>query len=147
MKTGVVLPESFLNCVSPQDREKLKLGLTAKEFMAKGAAANEKSLQRLIVNYLRLKGIEPIVSAMHKRTSNNVGTPDILFAVLDGGLRRDGGRDYHPCAWECKMPGKNLEPHQVQMALRLVTPPNAWHHRTIRSLDEAISELKAMGIE
>ena len=131
---SVVLPESFLKCVSPADREKLRLGLTAKEFMAKGAAANERSLQRQIVNLLRLKGIEPIVSAMHKRTSNNLGTPDILFACK--GV---------PMAWEVKMPGKDMEPHQQQMALRLMQ--NGWFHRVIRSVDEALEALRAMGVE
>ena len=149
---SVVLPETFLRCVKPEDREKLKLGLTAKEFMAKGAAANEKALQRQIVSLLRLKGIEPIVSAMHKRTSNNVGTPDILFCCVEKGFIDLCGNDsrsprYHGCAWEIKMPGKQLEHHQLQMAIRMSSPPNGWRHRVIRSVDEAIAELKEMGIE
>lgn len=151
MKAGVVLPESFLKCVSPQDRAKLSLGLTATEFMAKGAVENERRLQKLVVAYLRQKGIEPIVSRMDRRTSNNRGTPDILFAVATS---KDTGvfveHFHYACAWEVKHESANLkradQDHQRQLQVRLSSPPNGWRVRVIQSLDEAIAELKEMGL-
>lgn len=150
MKTGVVLPESFLKCVSPQDRAKLRLGLTATEFMAKGAVENERRLQKLVVAYLRQKGIEPLVPAFGKKTRISAGWPDITFAVhvtsyFDIHNEFNEAADYS-CGWEVKHGNGQLSDEQKQMHVRLSSPPNVWRVRVIRSLDEAIEELKEMGI-
>lgn len=138
-KTGMkVLPDSYLRCLSPEDRRKLGQK-TAEEVLAQGEAKSEKTLQKQIVGLLRLKGIEPIVSRMDRRTSNNVGTPDILFCVL--------GTSTFACAWEVKMPRGIVGVEQNAMHVKLQTFPNDWTVKVIRSVDEAIAELKEMGIE
>ena len=144
---AVVLPETFLRCVKPEDREKLKLGLTAEEFMAKGAAKNERDLQRQIVSLLRLKGIEPNVSRMDKRKTDAVGWPDITFAVgKQHDIYPNAYDGTYACAWEIKHGDGKLSTEQQQMALRLSSKPNCWRHRVIRSVDEAMAELRDMGV-
>lgn len=128
-----VLPDNILRCLSPTDRKSLgKAGMTAEEALRKMEVKNEGVLQKQIVGLLRLRGIEPIVSHFGKKTRNNLGTPDIIFAAF--GI---------PCAWELKMPktGRTSD-GQTDMAVRLSTPPNSWRHRIIKSVDEAIAELK-----
>ncbi len=143
----VALPEAFLRCVAPVDRKKLELGMTAGEFMARGAAKNEKDLQKQIVSYLRMKGIEPIVSAMHKRTTNNVGTPDILFAAHGTiPVHRGAISETHAIAIEVKMPGKPLRPEQAEMLDRMTTKPNGWQFFRVTHLDQVIQILRERGI-
>jgi hypothetical protein len=139
-----VLPDSYLRCMTPAQRQEIGQK-TAAEVLSAGVAKSEKDLQKQIVGLLRLKGIEPIVSRMDRRTSNNVGTPDILFAVT-GDLRAwEWGSE--ACAWEVKMPQGKLSPEQEAMGRKLKTAPNGWSHEIIRSVDEAIAALKSMGVE
>lgn len=49
------------------------------------------------------------------------------------------------CAWEIKLPEGKLSPEQE--ALRPKLEANGWSYRIIRSVDEALAELKAMGVE
>lgn len=138
-----VLPDSYLRCMSAKDRKSMgKAGQTAAETLAKADVKTEKDLQKAIISLLRLKGFEPIVSRMDKRTSNNIGTPDILFVTLD--LLR---ASIVACAWEVKLPGEQLREEQERMMVRLITPPNFWSYSLIHSVDEAIAELKDMGID
>ena len=141
-----ILPESYLRCMSPEDRKALgKAGQTRDETLSKAEAKSEKELQRQIVSLLRLKGIEPIVSRMDRRTTNNVGTPDILFAV--GGYQGSlVGIVPFACAIEVKLPGNPLKPQQEDMARRLQTNPNRWTHEVIRSVDEMRAFLAKIGI-
>lgn len=119
--------------------------------MAKGVATSEKQLQRQIVSLLQLKGIQVNVSRMDKRKTDAVGWPDITFAIesqrelltIPGKIVSDGTV---ACAWEVKMPQGKLTPGQEKLATALSRPPNLWRHRVIRSVDQAISELKSMGI-
>src|SRR5438309_363687 len=75
-----VLPESILKCLSKEDRQKIGQ-FTAEEVMAKAQIKNERQLQSMIVNLLRLKGIEPLWHRTNKRSSATVGWPDITFSV------------------------------------------------------------------
>src|ERR1043165_8946289 len=119
MTKATVLPNNYLKCLSAKDRKALgKAGLTAEEAIAAYEAKSERELQRQIVSLLRLKGIEPIVSRMDKRTSNNIGTPDILFAVIGSYRASDTA-----CAWEVKLPGRDLSEDQERMKIRMTEPP------------------------
>lgn len=122
-----------------------KAGRLVEETLAKADAKSEKELQRQIVNLLWLKGIEVNVSRMDKRKTDKVGWPDLTFAVCTN----LSGWPLHTyaCAWEVKLPGKHLASHQRLAGTCLVTSPNAWTHRVITSVDQALEELKAMGIE
>lgn len=66
--------------MSPEAR-KIVGQRTAAEVMANGVATSEKALQRQIVQLLRLKGIEPLIPAMHKRPTIAVGWPDITALI------------------------------------------------------------------
>ena len=134
----------MLRCIDPAERKKLKLK-TAAEAITTAEIKSERDLQKQIISLLRLKGIEPIVSRMDRKTSNNVGTPDLLFAIT-GDLRGwEWGAE--ACAWEIKLPGKVLEPHQEAFAKRMISNPNGWSFSVIRSVDQALKELNDMGFE
>lgn len=138
-----VIPQHISRLMSPEDRQAFGKGaMTAEDALARAEIKNERDLQRQIVALLRLKGIEPNVSRMDKRKTDAVGWPDITFAI-----------DYYddpsyniPCAWEVKFGNGQLSKEQQQMHVRLSTPPNAWRIRVIRSVDEAIAELKYLGL-
>lgn len=132
-----VLPPNILRCLRPEDRKGLgKAGLLPEEALAKMEIKGERDLQKQIVGLLRIKGIEPIVSAFGKKTTNNVGTPDIIFAA-----------ELYACAWEVKIPGGKRSIEQEQMAVRLSTPPNGWRYLVVTSFDQALAELHSIGVQ
>lgn len=145
-----ILPDAFLRCLDPSDRKKLAGGqLTAEEALSKAEVRSEKELQRQIVALLRLHNIEPIVSRMDRKTSNNVGTPDVLFSVVGEWKNIDAdceGQFQIACAWEAKMPNGKLSIEQEQMHLRMSVKPNAWHIKIIRSVQEAVDDLRELGV-
>lgn len=141
--------------MTPEARQELGQR-TAAEVMAKGVATSEKQLQRQIVNLLRLKGVECNVSAMHKRKTDRVGWPDITFCIYTLAPQIIGDRPSQylpqawqtfPCAWEIKMPQGKLTKGQEAMKALLTSGVNGWRHRVIRSVDEALAELTAMGLK
>jgi hypothetical protein len=137
-----VIPQHIAKLMSPEDRKAFGKGaMTAEDALARFEVKSERELQKQIVALLRLKGIEPIVSTFGKRTSNNVGTPDILFAVQ---ATSEGSEWREPIAWECKFAKGALSIEQQRMAVRMSTPPNGWTVKTITSVDEAIAELKEL---
>ena len=141
---ATVLPESFLKCMKEEDRKALgKAGVTQAEANMKGTRRIEKELLKHIVNLLRLRGIEPIVSRTDKKTTNNVGLPDILFAVCgnDGYNTR-----VFACAIEVKLPGEHLREAQITMRRVMTRPPNHWTHRVITSVDEMRMFLEGIGL-
>lgn len=89
---------------------------------------NERQLQEMIANYLRLHDIWFCRSRMDRRTTTAVGTADFLLA-------------YHgmPVALEAKMPGAKQTPEQVTTmeAMR----HNGWCYYVVHSLVEAIAAL------
>lgn len=109
-------------------------------------ATSERELQKQIVEILRLKGIVANVSRMDKRKTDKVGWPDITFAVWNNKFDEYGGSFRYPCAWEIKFGKGKLSPEQTALSNRMSTSPNAWNYRIIRSVDEAIFELGAMGL-
>lgn len=146
MKPRIVLPEAFLRCMSREDRARVRAGMTAEEFFAAGQAKNEQTLQKQIVGLLRLKGIEPLVPSFGKKTRMTKGWPDITFCIEENG----NGAMYPirwACLWEIKYGNGKLSPEQEEMHERLGTFPNDWRVKIIRSVDEALRELKLMGIK
>lgn len=131
---SVAPPENILRCLTPDKRRELGQKNKA-EVMAAGEIASERELQKQIKSYLSYKGVEVFDQRMDKRTRGKTGQPDFLFA-------------YHGIAhaWEIKLPGRNLEPHQAQMAVRLMSPPNLWRHQTVTSLEQAKSLIDGMNI-
>lgn len=145
-----VLPPSILRCLRPEDRKSLgKAGLLPEEALAQMVIKKELDLQKQIVGLLRIKGIEPLVPIFGRKTRMAVGWPDITFAVRDrSNVDFEGyGERTVACTWELKIPGGRHSDEQTKMAVRLSTPPNAWRHRVIESFDQALEELKQMGIQ
>lgn len=140
----MILPPHVLKCIAPEDRKALgKAGLTPEEVLAKAQLRNERDLQRTIVSLLRLKGIEPLWHRTDKRSHATIGWPDITFSTVH---RVDGWDDFCPQAWEVKFEDGELSVEQQQMMIRLQSPPNGWRVRVIRSVNEAIEQLREVGI-
>lgn len=141
---ATVLPENMLRCMSAKDRQELGQK-TASEILEAGEAKSERELQKQIVGLLRLKGIEVNVSRTDKRKTDRVGWPDITFAVSQ--IKSTGSMLTHACLWEIKMPRGQLSAEQICCADRLINRPNAWRYRIIRSVYDALRELREMGVE
>jgi hypothetical protein len=135
----------------PEDRAELgRAGRLQAEADAIAASRSEKALQRQIENYLRLRGIEAIRSRMDRKTSNNVGCPDFLFAVTTHRqwIEHDGdwGHLVAAVALEVKLPGKKLDPEQEKMQAAMTKRPNAWTHRVVNSVEEVKAFLDGLGL-
>lgn len=116
--------------------------MTAEECLTRAEVKNERDLQRQIVGLLRLKGVEPIVSRMDRKTSNNLGTPDILFCV------KSKPWDI-PIAvgLECKFGSGKLSLEQEKMHETMMAMPNAWRVVVVRSVDEVLAILEELGLK
>jgi hypothetical protein len=142
MKIGQVIPESWLKCMTKEDRASFgKGGMTAAEALEKFTAKNERQLQSQIVSLLRLKGIEVLWHRTDKKSAATIGWPDLTFSVMNKHLQM------WACVWEVKLPEGKMSEAQVQMADNLTRVPNRWNHKVIRSVQEALKELRSMGIE
>jgi hypothetical protein len=143
------LTEKQRQMIAPKDRQALgRAAITNEEATEKQADRLEKEIQKQLAGLLSRCGIEVISSGMHRKTSTQKGTPDFLFAVR--GDRWDGGDQMllttTPVAWEIKRADGKRSKEQIEMARRMTTAPNAWHYREIRSYDEAVADLRQLGI-
>lgn len=131
------------------DRRDRGKHITRSEATTKQSARAEKELQQQVIGLLRRNGIEPIVNRFGKRTTTNKGCPDILFAAAGIRLRsvhRIPTGTVCACAWEFKIPPNEMSREQVLMSIKLTSLPSAWIHRVIISYDQAVDELKSMGV-
>lgn len=120
-----LLPNHFLEKIDPKDRPKGKAGMTAAEALAKAEAKSERDIQNQIANWLLLHGVWFTRSAMNKRTTNTLGTPDFLLAV--------NGR---AIGLEVKFGAGKLRPEQENAITEM--GKNGWCVAVVRSLPEAI---------
>jgi hypothetical protein len=122
------LPDSLLRRVASADRKAACLPPPLSEIVSASSAKadhkREKELQTEIDNWLRLRGITAIRSRMDKRTSNNVGTPDFVFAVRGRAV-----------ALEAKLPGNRPTTEQERFLCALIG--DGWYVKVVHSLDEA----------
>lgn len=113
MKLPAILPDKFLECMTPEDRRKLgRAGITREEAQAKFRRGEEHKLQRLVYNWLNLHQIYFDHDRMDRRTSGKVGRADFRICVPPDGI------------WlsvECKPVGETLSREQAREALRLRT--------------------------
>lgn len=125
--TGL-LPEALLRRMSPADRK--ALGQKSSADVRKDAVAkDEKTIQRQIADYLRVRGLWFAQSRMDRRTSNTVGTPDFVFPFA--------GRYV---AWEVKCPwAAMLRTEQAEAAADILAQGGEW--RMVTSLVEAKAHL------
>ena len=133
-----LLPASFVRLIAEGDRQALGLK-TSSELVAAAEVKSERQLQSQIANLLSLRDIVYTRNRMDRKSTTTVGWPDFCFSV------RTGEKSV-ACAWEIKMPHKELEAHQVKLRAQMTSWPNAWHYRVIHSVDEALAELRKLGL-
>jgi len=133
-----VHPENILRCMSDAHRKSLgREGMTKAEAEAAFIAKNEAQLQRQIIQMLNRHGIHVICSQTGKRTTTNIGTPDLLFTVP-----RRGSDIGTPCAWELKMKGN--KPTKEQTETMLAMQANGWKCAVVYSYDDALGIFNAV---
>lgn len=131
---STILPESWLRCMTPEDRKALGQ-MTAAEALEVFKARNERQLQSQIVQDLRRRGIEVCWHRMDKKSAATVGWPDLTFAIRGEAI-----------AWEVKYEKGQLSDEQQAMADKLQGYPNNWTYKVIRSFQEYLREIKSYGI-
>jgi len=92
---------------------------------------SEKQLQEQIVGFLERNGTVVIRSRMDRKTSINVGTPDLLFAVRTRAV-----------AFEVKLPGKKPTEEQHKMMLQMTG--NGWACFIVHSYDQAVELFESL---
>lgn len=133
-----LLPDKMVNLISERDRKLLNIQ-TAEERMKKMVVKNERELQRQIVAYLRLRDIEVIWHATHKKSTATAGTPDILFAIKSYGIPMAVGI-------EVKFGAGTLTHEQSDLFHRMQTGPNCWRILIVRSFIEVVDFLRDIGL-
>ncbi len=122
------LPDSILRRITPAERRASGLPSPLSELTVlatvKADKKLEKELQNQIENFLRLRGITVIRSRTDRKTSNNIGTPDLIFA----------GRG-RAVAMEVKLPGRKPTPEQEKFLAALSA--DGWLVKIVHALDEA----------
>jgi hypothetical protein len=99
----------------------------------KAEIKSEKQLQDQIVGFLERNNVVVIRSRMDRKTSINVGTPDLLFSVR-----------MRAVAFEVKLPGKKPTEEQRNLMLRMTG--NGWACFIIHSYDEAVEVFKNISL-
>ncbi len=122
------LPDSLLRRIATADRRAVGLPVPLSEMTVmatvKADKKREKDLQEQITNWLRLRNITVIRSATHRKTSNNMGCPDLIFCVRGKAV-----------AFEVKLPGRKPTPEQEKFLAALSA--DGWHIAVIHSIDGA----------
>jgi hypothetical protein len=139
MKLTDLMSPRLMRMISPADRRSLGLR-TAAETFRRGVEKAEKKLQNDIAGLLRRRGIWFIWHGLHKKSTATAGTPDFVFATRFGVLTVASG-------WECKLPGENLSPDQATARRDMTRGFNAWRYRIIHTYDEALDELRELGLD
>jgi hypothetical protein len=125
-----VLPNSFLRCMSPEDRASLgKADQTFEGACEKGELKSEKELQRLIANWLTINEIYFVRQRMDKKSNLREGTPDFLVCFKGQFI-----------ALEVKVGGNHPTPEQ-ERELQAVRDSGGKAF-PVRSLDEVRTILK-----
>lgn len=133
-----LLPAHMVRLISGEDRKKLGIQ-TDGERMAKWKAKSERELQRQIVNYLKLRGIEVCWHRTDKKSAATIGWPDLTFAVKSNGFPM-------PIGIEVKYGAGVLSREQNDLHARLQANPNAWRIYVIRSFVEVVDLLRDLGL-
>ena len=101
----------------------------------------EEELHAKIKKLLDGLGILYVHSRTDKRTTQQKGVPDFLFAVRTKIPDCD-----HPIAWECKVDGRKLSDDQEQWKMKAQSGRNGWHYYVITNLTDACEALKPYGV-
>lgn len=118
----------MLRCMPNAQRKTLgKAGLLPNEISEKQALKLEKELHNLCLNYLRQKNVFVIHSRMDRKTTNQTGIPDLIFALPSSphGI---------PCAVELKRSGCHPTPEQVKVLEQL--DASGWTTRVVTTFEQ-----------
>jgi hypothetical protein len=137
-KNAKLVPPHIAKLVTALDRKLLGIK-TAEEQMAQWKASTRSSLTKQLVAYLELRDIKVGWAATHKKSTYTKGWPDITFSVMSHGFPT-------PCAWEVKMGSDMLSKDQIDMLERLQARPNCWRVRVINTFNQAVDELRELGV-
>lgn len=104
-----VLPDNILRCMSPEDRASHakavghpNAGKTAEEIRQDAMKKDERTAQKEIAEYLRMRGLQFINPPMNRKSSLPEGWPDFTLAFRGNAL-----------AFEVKVWGAKPRPEQV----------------------------------
>lgn len=114
--------------MSPKDRGDLNQK-TTEERSSTVDLRLERDLHKLIMNELSRRQIFYVHSRTDKKTSQNVGVPDFIFAVL--GL---------PTAVEVKLPGRKLTADQEYVRNAMIQ--DGWRYYIVYSFEEFVDVLR-----
>lgn len=129
------LPDSILNLMDPATRKRLgKRGQTVAEAIEKAEIKSERDLQNQIASWLSLHNIWFTRSAMNKRTTNAIGTPDFILSV-----------DGKAIAFEVKYGTRKPDPEQSACMSDMLV--NGWRVEVVRSLEEVKAFLESWGMK
>jgi hypothetical protein len=130
--TTTVLPDNILRRMSTEDRKTLgKAGLTASECRKIIMEKSEKDLQKIIAQWLRLRGLYYDMDAMHKKRAGTIGAPDFQFPYRGKFV-----------AWEVKFGKNSLSLEQSSVRDSILKQGGEW--RLIKSLEEAKNHLNEL---
>ena len=120
--------------MEPKERAKLgACGRLPEEVLDISCAKIEKDLQKQIAGLFALRNVWCVHSRMDRATTNQVGTPDFLFAI--------GGR---ACAFEAKVQGRKLS--DDQRIVRAAMEKDGWCYWVVTSYAEALDVVNALMI-
>jgi hypothetical protein len=147
MKFPLPLPDKIVRLIAKRDR--VALGIkTADEVAAQAAITSEKELHRQVAGLLRIRDIVFFDSRMDRKSTVQIGMPDFVFCFVRTLEPTDTTASLLrwpvPCCWELKIDNRKLEPAQELMFQRLTV--NGWKCSVIRSVAEAVSQLKELGL-
>lgn len=143
------LSDKQRSMIAPEDRHKLGQRLeTHAEAQSRADDRAEKELQDQVIGLLRRNGVEPIINRFGKKTTTNLGCPDVLFAVMSVHLafQHIPIKVAHAIGFEFKVGTNKQSDDQIEMEKRMTTKPNAWEYVIIRSYQDALDFLRKVGI-
>lgn len=142
------LTDRIIHMINKPDRDRLKLK-TQDELAAVAEIKSEKELHGQVANLLRLRGIQFFDSRMDKKTNRPRAEPDFLFCLS---FKPEADNTTGSlltwaigCAWELKIGNKPLSREQELMFQKMSVAPNGWRCCVVRSVDDALRELKQLG--
>ena len=102
--------------------------------MSKDEAKSEKQLQEQIAGFLERNGIVVIRSRTDRRTTTNLGTPDLLFSLKGRAI-----------AFEVKLPHKHPTHVQVEMMRKMTR--NGWDCYVVEGYDQAVETVNKLFLQ
>ena len=128
-----VLPENILRCMSAEDRATHakavghpNAGKTSAELREAAIKKDEKSAQKDIANYLRMRGIEFICPPMNRKSILPEGWPDFTLALEGKAM-----------AFEVKVWGGKPRPEQLTRHDKM--RGNGWQVYVVNSVADVVA--------